>query len=237
MTPLLDARGIATQGRLEPTDLQCVPGEMVAIIGPNGAGKTSLLRALAGIEPELGCVTIDGENVLSAPPSRRMRLLSFLPATRALVWPISARDVVALGLPTADAGRVGELIDLLELTRFSDRPVNCLSTGERSRVLFARALAARPRLLLLDEPLSNLDPYWVLRTLDILRKTSAGAKCAVMASLHNLEQIGAFDRVLLLEGGRVTADRTPGEMLLSEELGHAFRIEREETGWRIRQNA
>jgi iron complex transport system ATP-binding protein len=158
MTALLEARGVAIAGRLQPTDLQCAAGEMVAIIGPNGAGKSSLLRALAATELDQGEVIVDGEMVASAPPPRRMRLLSFLPATRSLVWPISARDVIALGLPAPDSDRIDELIDLLELTALAARPVNSLSTGERSRVLFARALAARPRLLLLDEPLSNLDP-------------------------------------------------------------------------------
>ena len=102
MTPLLDARGLAISGRLQPTDLELAPG-MTAVIGPNGAGKTSLLRALAGIELETGDVLIAGEDLTHAPPPRRMRLLSFLPATRALVWPISARDVIALGLPSPDA--------------------------------------------------------------------------------------------------------------------------------------
>ena len=173
MTPLLEARGVALAGRLEPTDLLCSDGETVAVIGPNGAGKTSLLRALAGIELRHGSVSIAGEGVTKAPPARRMRLLSFLPATRSLVWPISARDVISLGLPRPDPTRVEELIELLELESFADRPVNSLSTGERSRVLFARALAARPRVLLLDEPLSNLDPYWVLRTLRIMQDAAS----------------------------------------------------------------
>jgi iron complex transport system ATP-binding protein len=235
MTSLLEARGIAIPGRLEPTDLQCTGGEMIAVIGPNGAGKTSLLRALAGIELSGGQVTIAGEEVSSALPTRRMRLLSFLPATRALVWPISARDVIALGLPVPDPQRVDELLELLELTPLADRAVNSLSTGERSRVLFARALAARPRLLLLDEPLSNLDPYWVLTTLRILTDTVLGGECAVFASLHNLEQVSSFDRVLLVSGGRIVSDRCPDETLASEELEQTFRVERSESGWRVRE--
>jgi iron complex transport system ATP-binding protein len=235
MTSLLEARDIAIPGRLEPTDLRCSGGEKIAVIGPNGAGKTSLLRALAGIEVDRGRVTIAGEEVSTAPPARRMRLLSFLPATRALVWPISARDVIALGLPAPDPQRVDELIELLELGPLADRAVNSLSTGERSRVLFARALAARPRLLLLDEPFSNLDPYWVLRTVRILTETVSGAECAVLVSLHNLEQVSAFDRVLLVDGGRIVADRRPGDILASEELGQAFRVERSGSGWKIRR--
>ena len=237
MTSLLEAREIALQGRLKPTDLECVGGEMIAVIGPNGAGKTSLLRALAGIELERGSVTIDGEAVVNAPPPRRMRLLSFLPATRSLVWPISSRDVIKLGLPVPDPERVEDLIELLELKPLADRPVNSLSTGERSRVLFARALAARPRLLLLDEPLSNLDPYWVLTVLRILKATVSDVGSAVLASLHNLDQVTAFDRVLLVNDGRVVADQEPSRMIAGEQLAQAFRVERSGSGWKVRETA
>jgi iron complex transport system ATP-binding protein len=237
MTPLLEARAVAIADRLGPTDLRCAAGEMIAVIGPNGAGKTSLLRGLAGIELSQGSVSICDEDVTKAPPARRMRLLSFVPATRSLVWPISTRDVIALGLLRPDAGRLNELIDFLELGPLAHRPVNSLSTGERSRVLFARALAARPRMLLLDEPLSNLDPYWVLRTLRIMRDAVSGESCSVLASLHNLEQVSAFDRVLLVADGRIVADRSPQEMLTSKKLVETFRVERDDGVWRIREQA
>jgi iron complex transport system ATP-binding protein len=233
MTSLLNARGVAVQGRLEPTSLSCEPGELIAVIGPNGAGKTSLLRALAGIELDGGEVLIDGEIVAGAPPPRRMKLLSFLPATRSVVWPILARDVISLGLPSLHPARINELIELLELQSLANRRVNHLSTGERSRVLLARALAAKPRLLLLDEPLSNLDLHWVLRTLQILRSEAQTSESAVLASLHDLGQVEAFDRLLLIAGGRIVADGTPGAILESSELAHAFRIEKAGRGWRI----
>ena len=236
MTPLLDARGLAITGRLQATNLKLAPG-MVAVIGPNGAGKTSLLRAVAGIELESGNVLIAGEELSQTAPPRRMRLLSFLPATRNLVWPISTRDVIALGLPSPDPARVGELLKQLELDALADRPVDHLSTGERSRVLLGRALAARPRLLLLDEPLSNLDPYWVLRTLQILSSEAERSGCAVLASLHDLNQIGAFERVLLIDDGRIVADGSPAEVIDSPELTRAFRIEKDGRNWRISEKA
>jgi iron complex transport system ATP-binding protein len=237
MTSLLEARDIAIAGRLNPTSVEGAPGEMIAVIGPNGAGKTSLLRAIAGIERGTGEVLVDGEPIDQAPPARRMRLLSFLPATRSLVWPIAAQDVIALGLPSPDTRRVGKLIELLELEMLAARPVNQLSTGERSRVLLARALAARPRLMLLDEPLSNLDPYWALRTLQILRAEADTSGCTVMASVHDLSQILAFDRVLLVDRGEIIAGGSPGAILDSPALSSAFRIERAGLGWRISEKS
>jgi iron complex transport system ATP-binding protein len=232
MTPVLKAQQVAIDGRLSPTDLEIDAGQLVAVVGPNGAGKTSLLRALAGIELDGGWVSIHGEDIASASPTRRMRLLSFLPATRALVWPISARDVIGLGLPTPDPKRVDDLIALLEIDPLANRPVNSLSTGERSRVLLARALAARPQVLLLDEPLSNLDPYWVIKTLQIVRE-AAKAGCVVLASLHDLAQMGSFDRALLVNEGAVAADCEPMELIHSPALANAFRIERSGEGWTI----
>ena len=237
MTSLLEARGIVLHGRLKQTDLDCAPGELTAVIGPNGAGKTSLLRALASIERDAGRVLVDREAVEDAPPARRMRLLSFLPATRSLIWPIAARDVISLGLPSQDDARVDELIGQLELGPLAGRPVNHLSTGERSRVLMARALAARPRLLLLDEPLSNLDPYWVLRTLEILRSATVRTRCAVLASVHDLSQVSAFDRVILVDDGKIVADGKPTEVLNSPQLARAFRIEKAGQGWKISEKA
>ena len=236
MTPLLNATGLAISGRLQPVDLVLAPG-MTAVIGPNGAGKTSLLRALAGIELETGDVLIAGEEVAEAPPTRRMRLLSFLPATRSMVWPICARDVIALGLPSPDTPRVEELLRELELEALAHRPVDHLSTGERSRVLLARTLAARPRVLLLDEPLSNLDPYWVLRTLQILASEARKSGCAVLATLHDLNQVGAFERVLLVDGGTIIADGPPAEIMDSAELARAFRIRKDGRSWRISEKA
>ena len=232
MTALLYASALSIEGRLEKTGLQLRAGEMVAILGPNGAGKTSLLRALAGIETDGGTVEVAGERLLDSAPARRMRLLAFLPATRGLVWPISVRDVIALGLPAPEPGRVEKLLDLLELGEFAGRPVNSLSTGERSRVLFARALAARPRVVLLDEPLSNLDPYWVIKTLEILKEVAASGS-AVLASIHDLSQVESFGRALLVDGGRIVADGDPRHVLGSRELSDAFRIRPDGAGWTI----
>ena len=233
MTPLLQANGVAIRGRLEPTDLHIAEPCLVALIGPNGGGKTSLLRALAVVEDAEGLVMVDGEQLTAARPARRGRLVSLLPASRELVWPIAARDVISLGAAAPDHGRVGELLDALELGALADRPISSLSTGERSRVLFARALAARPRLLLLDEPLANLDPYWVLRTVEMVRRAVATDGCAAILSLHDLSQLEQFDRLLLVDDGRIAADGAPSAVIRSADLANAFRVLRDGSSWRM----
>jgi len=233
MTSLI-ARQVAIQGRLQPTDLDVPGGQLVALVGPNGGGKTSMLRALARIETASGVVEIDKEDLDDAPLARRRHLLSFLPASRDVAWPISARDTIALGLEMADQLRVDELIKLFELAGLADRPVSRLSTGERARVLAARALASRPITLLLDEPLSNLDPYWVLRFLDILRDAASSGQ-VVLVALHDLSQLRHFDRALLIADGRLQMDETPAGLMASERFEACFRIRQKNGGWEIRQ--
>ena len=233
----LQAIDIALDRRLGKTSLTAAAGEMVALVGPNGGGKTSLLRALARVEEASGQVVIDGEDVDLASEARRRRLLSFLPASRDVAWPIAARDVIALGLDRPDEERIEELIALFELEALADRPINRLSTGERARVLTARALASRPRLLLLDEPLSNLDPYWVIRFMEIFRKGAASGQVLLIA-LHDLAQLRLFDRALLIADGKVQMDETPADLMAGERFGEVFRLREDADGsWTVRPPA
>lgn len=226
MTSLV-ARGVGIDGRLEPTDLAVAAGQLVAVVGPNGGGKTSLLRALARVEQAGGTVAIDGEDLDEAPEARRRRLLSFLPASRDVGWPIAARDVIELGLEQPDPARIDELIELFEFALLASRPIDRLSTGERARVLMARALAARPRVLLLDEPLSNLDPYWVLRFLDLFDEARRDGT-VVVVSLHDLAHLPRFDRALLIDQGHLVVDDEPEKLLNNSLFEQVFRIDVED---------
>ena len=231
----LQATAVSLCPRLSLADLSVEAGQLVALVGPNGGGKTSLLRALARVENAGGTVLIAGENLDEAPEARRRRLLSFLPASRDLGWPIAARDVIALGLDRRDDGRVDELIVLFELEALAERPIDRLSTGERARVLTARALAAKPQVLLLDEPLSNLDPYWVIRFLELFRSDATGGQTLLVA-LHDLTLLSHFDRALLVANGQVQMDEAPAGLAASERFGEIFRIRANAaSGWTIRR--
>ena len=228
------ATKVAIAGRLSPTDLTVETGQLVAVIGPNGGGKTSLLRAMARTEDAGGTISVEGHDLDAASEAERRRLVAFMPASREAPWPIRAIDFIALGLGARDDARIAHLIDALELERLAHRPVDRLSTGERARVMLARALAGKARLLLLDEPLSNLDPYWVLRTIDLLSGEIAQNDSSALVSVHDLALVDRFDRVLLVIGGAIIADGTPKHVLASEEFGAAFRIELADRGWAIR---
>ena len=227
------ARALAIAGRLSPTDLTVEAGQLVAVIGPNGGGKTSLLRAMARTEDAGGMVVVDGHDLDAAGESQRRRLLAFMPASREAPWPIRVADFIALGLSAPDDERIAELITALELELLAERPINCLSTGERARAMLARALAGKAHLLLLDEPMSNLDPYWVLRTIDLLRSEIARNESSALVSVHDLALIERFDRVLLVSGGVVVGDGKPSDVLTSAAFAAAFRIQPDGAGWKI----
>jgi iron complex transport system ATP-binding protein len=234
MTPLLDA-SVSVPPRLQPLTLRIAAGERIALIGPNGSGKTTLLRGLAGIEGQATTV-IAGQTLAEASPEQRARLLAFLPASREVRWPIPVRDVIALGLFRQDSGRTQALLERLQLLDLAERPIDRLSTGERARTLLGRAIANRPRLLLLDEPLSNLDPAWVLRTLGLLDEVARDG-VGIALALHDLTLLHRFDRVWMLDQGRLVADLPPAELLASPNFAEVFGVEPDGAGWKLRPEA
>jgi iron complex transport system ATP-binding protein len=226
MTPLLEAVAVALEGRLLASDLQMHSPELICLIGPNGSGKTSLLHALARIGRPSGEVRIEGLRPEDLSPGGRRRLLSYLPASRDVAWPLAALDLVRLGAGEAEADRAMAALDLVPFAR---RRVVSLSSGERSRVLIARALAPKPRLVLLDEPVANLDPLWQLRLMEILREAVAGQGQGVVVAMHDLDLAARYaDRLVLMEKGAIAAQGEPQAMLDSERLGEVFGIERVE---------
>ena len=234
MTSLAVGQAVAIMGRLSPTDLSVEPGHLVAVIGPNGGGKTSLLRAMARTEDAGGTVCIDGHDLDSVAEAGRRRLVAFMPASREAPWPIHVVDFIQLGLGAPNPVGLDHLVTALELAPLIERPIDRLSTGERARTMLARALAGKARLLLLDEPLSNLDHYWVLRTIELLRAEIADNSRSAIVSVHDLGLIERFDRVLLVTGGVVVGDGAPADVLASDAFGVAFRIEPDGAGWGIR---
>ena len=233
MTPLLEARGLALDGRLEPSELRLEGPQLVALIGPNGSGKTSLLHAIARIGSPAGEARIAGVRPEEVGPAQRKRLLSFLPASRDLAWPVAARDLVRLGLPAGAADEEADkAMAALALEPFATRRADRLSTGERSRVLIARALAPSPRLLLLDEPTANLDPHWQLRLMEMLVEAVRDKGQGVVATLHDLDLAERYaERVMLMNEGRIAADGAPEAVLKSDALQEAFGVRRAAGRW------
>jgi iron complex transport system ATP-binding protein len=233
VSALVAAQGLSLPGRLRETSLELAGGTLTCLIGPNGSGKTSLLHALAGIGRPGGSVRIGGIDPATAGPAQRQRLLAYLPASRDVHWPLAAADLIALGLAAPDAAAVDRVAEALDLDEFRGRRVDRLSTGERSRVLIARALVAEPKLLLLDEPVSNLDPRWQLRLMDHLRSLAHQRGQALLVAMHDLELARIYaDRLIIMHEGRIAADGDARALLEGPHIPQVFGIERAGEGWR-----
>ncbi|WP_439545655.1 ABC transporter ATP-binding protein [Sandarakinorhabdus sp.] len=225
---MLQANALARPPMLAPVTLALHPGTVTAIIGPNGAGKTTLLRALAGVSTGPGTVLIDGKPLRPHP-----RSLAWLPASRDAVWPMTAAALVALGLGPAappDPAAVAAALTACDASHLAARAVNQLSTGERARVLLARALVARPAWLLLDEPIANLDPGHRLDVMALLAAEAARGAGVILA-LHDLDLAARCDRLLLMDGGTLVADGSPADVLVDHHLAARFGVRRGPDGW------
>ena len=226
MTTLLEAEGLSLPARLFDISLRLAAGELACLVGPNGSGKTSLLHAIAGIGQPEGRVRIDGVDPASLGPVQRARLLSYLPATREVRWPLFGRDIILLG--GASAEQAAEVETRLDLTSVALRRIDRLSTGERSRILIARALAPEPRLLLLDEPTANLDPLWQIRLMELVREEVGRGGRAALVAIHDLDAARLYaDRILVMDRGRIVAEGLDGP-----HVAEIFGIERVDGAWR-----
>jgi iron complex transport system ATP-binding protein len=237
--PILAADGLSVQlGGVRAVDratLALRPGEIVALVGPNGAGKTTLVRALAGLQPAEGEITLNGRPLKSYAPRERARMIAYLPQGHVFHWPMSVAAIVALGrhphgdafsAPAAgDGAAVSGALAATGLEPFAGRPVTTLSGGERARVALARALATGAQILLADEPTASLDPRHQLIVMELLRQ-AARAGGSVLAIVHDLTLAARFaDRVLVMDGGRIVADAPPDEALSAARIAQIFAVE------------
>jgi iron complex transport system ATP-binding protein len=238
-TALLTAQALSVTlgGRLVLNDvsLSLSRGHLVALVGPNGAGKTTLLRALAGLLPSQGEVTVGGDKLSSLALRERARRFAYLPQGHIVHWPLPARDIVALGriphgatdparLSPKDAEAVERAMQATEVVEFGERRVTELSGGERSRVALARVLAVEAPVILADEPTASLDPRYQIDVMTNLRKAADGGVLVIVVT-HDLGLAARFaDTVLVLSEGRLVAQGSAAEALSEQIMADVFRI-------------
>ncbi len=194
-------------------------GEFFALLGPSGCGKTTTLRIIAGLEvPDSGTVSLDGADVTNVPPERRNAAMVF--QSYALFPHMNVFDNVAFGLrarkmPKPDVAlRVEEALELVQMAGLGKRPVTDLSGGQQQRVALARALAVHPKILLLDEPLSNLDAELRYATRAQLAELQQRLGITAVYVTHDQEEaLELAQRIAVLKDGKCHQIAPPGEIL------------------------
>jgi iron(III) transport system ATP-binding protein len=195
-------------------------GEIVAVLGPSGCGKTTLLRLIAGFErPDLGTVYLDGapvagEDVWVAPHRRRVGMVF---QDYALFSHLTVAENIGFGLGRQQRpDRIRELLDIVGLPGLGERYPHELSGGQQQRVAVARALAPRPRIVVMDEPWSNIDPGLRVSMRDELAVTLRAAGVTVVLVTHDREEAFSLaDRIALMRDGRVIQVGTAEELYFS----------------------
>jgi len=213
-------------------------GEIVGLLGPNGAGKTTCFYMVVGlIAADAGTILIDDVDVTELPMHARARLgVGYLPQEPSVFRRLSVADNILAILELRDdldgAGRTAELellLDDLQIGHIADQRGVSLSGGERRRVEIARALAAKPRFMLLDEPFAGIDPISVVDIQRIVRQLKSRG-IGILITDHNVrETLGICERAYIMNDGAVLAQGAPAEILANEQvrevyLGREFRM-------------
>jgi iron(III) transport system ATP-binding protein len=203
---------------LDAVDLHIEPGELFLLLGPSGSGKTTLLRCIAGFTPpNAGAVLFGGEDVTKLAPHERNAAMVFQSFA---LWPhLSVAENVAFGLrerrveKSEVERRVREALGTMRLGDHGSRRIDQLSGGEQQRVALARALVVRPRCLLLDEPLSNLDAKLRHSMREEIRRVCKEQRLTAVYVTHDQkEALAVADRIAVMNGGRVLQVGTPEEI-------------------------
>ena len=222
---LMEINNVSIPGRLQSVDLQLFTGEVVGLIGPNGAGKSSLLSAIAGLLEYAGDIEFKGENIKHYSAQQKARFIALQPQFIESAWALSVHDVVSMGrIPWGDSDQqiIQTAMCEAQVDQLAQRHVDELSGGEKARVWLARVLANQAELLLVDEPVANLDIHYQRDVMQLLRAEAEKGQ-SVLIALHDLSLAAKYcDRLCLLDQNRVVKIGKVNEVLSEDILSEVF---------------
>jgi iron complex transport system ATP-binding protein len=238
MKPIVEVEGVTFRYRGEPVLREvsvAVPeGELLGVVGPNSSGKTTLLRLLSRVlAPEAGTIRLGGRNLQGLRRAEVARSVAVVPQELAVAFPYTALQVVLMGrhphAPGAFFETASDLAVALEAMKAAgvddlrDQPLDQVSGGERQRIVIAKALAQRPRLLLLDEPTAHLDLAHQVEILRLFRRLHRDEGMTIVLVSHDVTMAAACcDRLLLLSRGRVAALGSPADVVTAERIAEVY---------------
>ena len=215
-------------------DIHCtIPtGKLVGIMGPNGAGKSTLLKTIAGILPiKSGEIWFDNHKLTTMNAEQKSQQLAYLAQNTEIHWDLSVYDVIALGLPNPlnrakEQEKVRSISEMFSVSHLLEKSFRQLSGGEKARVQLARCCIKNAPLLLADEPIAALDPFYQIDMMEQLKSLTPSHTCVV--AIHHLSLAYKFcDEVILLNQGEIIANGETPKVLTAENLAKAFGIQAE----------
>ena len=224
------AKSYERRSVLADVSLTVAKGEVVGLLGPNGAGKTTCFYSIMGlVKPDSGRILLDGHDITSLPMYRRAILgIGYLPQEtsifRGLTVEQNIRAVLELAEPDASAraDRLEQLLDEFGLTRLRGSSAMALSGGERRRCEIARALAANPSIVLLDEPFAGIDPLSIADIRDLVKQLKTRG-IGVLITDHNVrETLEIVDRACIIYDGKVLFQGSPAALVADENVRRLY---------------
>ena len=204
-------------------------GDFIGLLGANGSGKSTIMKLASGIlKPSSGSILLWGKTLAAVSHRDRAKLISYLPQTLDISVPFAVRELVGMGLYPYDippAMSVDEALDMVGLTDKADARLTALSGGERRRTFIAMTLLQGAGLLLLDEPLANLDIKYQIELVRLLKKLREVKNISVVMALHDINIALQFEKVLLIKDGNVIGSGRPDEVLSRSMLKQAFDVD------------
>jgi iron complex transport system ATP-binding protein len=225
---LMSIQSFSVDQRVSNVSLTLQQGEVLGLIGPNGAGKSTLLNAIGGLLDSSGEIELSGQNIDQLSRVERAQKVALQPQFVESVWALSVHDIVSMGrLPWGDSDQkiIHRVMQQTKIQDFAQRHVNELSGGERARVWLARVLANQPRVLLVDEPVANLDIHYQQEVMQIL-VDYANEGHAVIIAIHDLSLAARYcDRLCLLHRGQQIKTGKVEAVLNSQVLSPVFDVD------------
>ncbi|WP_352420202.1 ABC transporter ATP-binding protein [Proteiniborus sp.] len=221
---------------LKNIDINIPKGSFVSILGPNGSGKTTLLKNICNIlKPDNGKIIINNRNVTNIKYKELAKIIAVVHQSPDIQFDFSVLDVVLMGRfpyigrfkseSKKDIDIAKEAMQNTGIWELRDKSINEISGGEKQRVMIARALAQQPEILILDEPISNLDIKYQVGILELCKKLNKENKLTIIMTLHDINLAGRYsDYLILLDRGKIKTMDTPEKVLTQENISNVYDI-------------